>query len=393
MNKVSPGAGRALSESLRVIGVAHGGYGVTRVDGRTCFVPYALPGDVVRVRIERHARGVLWGSIEETIEASPDRCDAPCPVFGQCGGCSWLHFRYPAQGEWKRRIVSECLRRIGGVDAVPDWMEEPNLRLGYRTRAEFHCDGTHWGFYARTSRRVVDIENCPLCHPVLNAAFATLRRLRAKGSVEITANPEGAETMIWLNRRSRSVRLLLPEADQSGASAPRKMFFFDGAPIVNGAFTQPSLLLNRMLVRVVRDIAGMPSSLLDLYCGNGNLSRGYACDVPVLGLDHNAHAIRAAASAGVGEYRVAQEERFTDAIRERAWDVILLDPPRTGARLLMPSLAACGARSIVYVSCDPATLARDAKVLFAGRWRLARITVVDMFPNTHHIETVCRFER
>ncbi|MBN2310909.1 MAG: class I SAM-dependent RNA methyltransferase, partial [Candidatus Hydrogenedentes bacterium] len=173
-----------MVETVEIASVAHGGHGVGRIEGRVCFVPYALPGDTVRVHIERESKGVLWGRIDEVLTPSPDRCEAACPVFQWCGGCSWLHFTYPAQAWAKQRIVQDCLERIAGIEAGPDWAEDAALRLGYRTRAEFQYDGEHRGFHALGTRRVVDIERCPLCHDKLNAALSLLREVAYKGPVE-----------------------------------------------------------------------------------------------------------------------------------------------------------------------------------------------------------------
>lgn len=379
---------------VEITSVAHGGHGVCRIDGQVCFVPYALPGDKAAVRIVRRTKGVLWGEIEEVVEASPDRCEVACPYFGRCGGCTWLHFAYPAQGEWKRRIVQDCLQRLGGITADVGWVEEPGLRTAYRTRAELHSATGRLGFYARGSHDVVHIGACPLCHPHLNAALEPLHAARPRASVELTVNPEGAEVFVHQPEvRHGAVESRVAAAFPEGTGARR--FMFDSAPIVNGAFAQSSLLLNRMLRQVVRDLCGDTSSLLDLYCGNGNFSLGTAASV--LGLDHNEAAILAAqeaalASGATAKYQVANDTAFRSALAG-TWDTIILDPPRTGARDVMPGLLAAQARQIIYVSCDPATLARDLRTLVAGPWRITNALAVDMFPHTAHVETVCRLER
>lgn len=372
--------------------LAHGGFGIARVKGQVCFVPYALPGDHISITLTRKIRGYTWGTIETILHPSPARLLAtPCPVFGNCGGCSWLHFAYPDQARWKQHIVAECFRRIAGIQIEPAWAEDESLRLGYRTRAEFHCDGTNWGFYERQTHRLVPITACPLCHHVVNQALSKLTRISALDSVEVTANPDTGEVLVWSNQPSPDLETVFPNSDHPGSDKPRASFSYDERIIVNGAFSQSSLLLNRVLVQVVQNQIGSPNNLLDLYCGNGNLSITYASSIPVVGLDHNEEAVRAAASRGTGDYRVAPEEKFQDALQEKTWDVVLLDPPRKGAKTLMPALASCKTGAIVYVSCDPATLARDAQILLAKGWEISHVAVVDMFPHTHHIETVARF--
>jgi len=283
--------------------------------------------------------------------------------------------------------------RIAGLEVAVDCVCDENLCLGYRTRAEFHGDGTRLGFYALRSRRVVDVAQCPLCHVRLNAALERLRATTREGAIELMVNPEGTDTLAWTMRPNPKLRTAFPLANSLYGRGRRSSFLFDGTPIVNGTFTQSSLLLNRLLRQTVCQVVGTPSSLLDLYCGNGNLSLSFADSARVLGLDHNRAAVRAAEAIGAGTYRVGDESAFRKALHTETWAVVLLDPPRTGAKGILDALVACEAQHIVYVSCDPATLARDAKRLAEHGWRVARLRVVDLFPNTAHIESVCQFER
>ena len=372
--------------------LAHGGHGVCRIAGQVCFVAYGLPGDVVRVRVAKESKGVLWGVIEEIVEASPDRVPQPCcPKFGACGGCAWLHFAYPAQAQWKRRIVNDCLQRIAKVECDVAFEENAELRLGYRTRAEFHAHEGRLGFYAPESRTAVDIEHCPLCHEHLNRALERLRALPLKDSIEVIVNPEGPEIMIAGKRPQRSLREAFDCVNALDDPKPHQ-FLFDGVPIVNGAFAQSSLLLNRLLAGTVLRMIGDASSVLDLYCGNGNLSLQLSKEVRVLGLDHNRRAVRAANEIGRGAYRAGDETDFRLALKD-TWDVVLIDPPRTGAKNIADALAESPCNKIVYVSCDPATLARDLKTMTGRGWRLLEVVALDLFPHTAHIETVCRLER
>jgi 23S rRNA (uracil1939-C5)-methyltransferase len=373
--------------------VAQGGHGVARIEGQVCFVRHGLPGDTVRVCIKRSARQVLWAEIEEVIAPSPHRASAACAHFDRCGVCSWVHFAYPAQAEWKQRLVLDAFERIAGFTPELGWQENPDLRLGYRTRAEFHGDGKNFGFFAPDSHDIVDMESCPLCHPRMNTALAALRQLDLKGTVTVTINPEGEETLVWTRFPQRRLKHRFPLANHPKEEGGRARFFFDGVPIVNGAFSQSSLLLNRLLVKTTGEYIGKAVSVLDLYCGNGNLSLPLSNRIRVVGYDHHHEAVKAARAAGEGEYQTGDEARMRKAIQRDEWDTILLDPPRTGAKAIMPALAECHARKIVYVACDPPTLARDVKTLVEAGWQLTRATAIDLFPNTAHVETVCRFER
>ena len=382
-----------MTKTIHIDAVAHGGHGVGRIEGQVCFVPYALPGDTVRVDIVRTSKRVLWGQVEEIIEPSPDRVEAPCPPFGNCGGCTWLHFAYPAQGEWKRRIVQDCFERIARLSVEPEWIEDEDYRLAYRTRAEFHCVRGKCGFYARQSHEIVDIAGCPLCHPKLNDALGRVRRSGYLGAVEVTVNPESDQVLVWTKRPHRKLKRLFPLAGAADAYGKPARFVLDGVPVVNGAFTQASLLLNRLLRTTVYEMAAGAESVLDLYCGSGNLSLGLAARARVVGIDRSQAAIRAAWGMKAGDYRVGDEEGFRSALRSQHWDAVILDPPRTGARAAIPALSKAKADKLVYVSCDPATQARDVAELVKSGWQVKRLVVLDLYPNTSHVETVCRLTR
>ena len=378
--------------TVDVTDVAHGGDGVARVDGLVCFVPGGLPGDRLRVGVTRRAKNALWTRIEAIVEASPGRMESPCPDFGHCG-CQWSHFKYPAQGEWKRRIVQEALRRIAGIGTSVDWCESPKLRLGYRTRAEFHGDGKRLGFHAPGTHNIMGAGTCPVCHPKLAEALEALRGLGLKGTVTVTVNPDGGEVLVWTKFVKRKLKQYFPLSQTPKDEKIRHAFRFDGVPVVNGAFSQSSLLLNRLLVKTVWEFLGDPPSVLDLYCGSGNFSLGLSGKTEVLGIDHNKAAIKAAYAVRPGAYVTGGEAKMRTHITKSEAAAILLDPPRSGAKALLPALQKASAQRIVYVSCDPATLARDLKELAQGGWRLRRVAAVDMFPNTPHIETVCSLER
>lgn len=383
-----------MIKNIEITSVGHGGAGIGRLDGQVCFVPYGLPGDHLEIKVTRASKKMLWGELVSVTQPSPDRVTPDFPDWRRSGVSTWLHFAYPAQAEWKQRIVSDCLQRIAGLNPPAlEWQEDASLRTGYRTRAEFHGDGKQFGFYALGSHDIVDTPQCPLCHPAMNRALTRLRELELKGSVTVTINPEGDDILVWTNFNNRKLRDRFPQAGTPDDERPLAQFDFDGVPIVNGSFSQSSLLLNRMLVSTVKEFAGTPRTLLDLYCGNGNLSLGLPDRTEVVGVDHNKIAVKAASRKGRGAYHAGQESKMAKKIEENTWEAIVLDPPRAGAKPLVPVLAKSAAKVIVYVSCDPATLARDLKGLHDGGWTLDRVRALDLFPNTPHVETVCRLIR
>jgi len=349
----------------------------------------------VRARVVRRTPKAWWGALEAVETPSPDRI--PC-LEGKTEADAayvWGGLAYDAQTVWKRRIVADCLARIGKIAVEVEWVGDPASRHGYRTRAEFHGDGRRLGYFAPGTREIVSVKSCPLCHDAVNAVLAELGPARLKGSVTVTAHPETGETMLWappgagpyLSRRFANVNA--PRDPR-----PRARLEVDGVPVVNGTFCQSSLTLNRLLVGTVREMAGACGSLLDLYCGNGNLSLGLArAGVRVTGMDHAGAAVRAAAETGAGDYRTGDEAAMGALMAAGRWDTVVLDPPRAGAAAVVEGAAAAAQARIVCVSCDPATLARDLAAFAGLGWRVKRAVALDLFPCTPHVETACLLER
>ncbi len=229
-------------------------------------------------------------------------------------------------------------------------------------------------------------------HPTLAQALERLQELRADGPVEVTVNPEQTQlldaVMVWAKRPpEKNVQEFFPHVGWAGKPGDPAHFIFDDVPVVNGSFSQASLLLNRMLVETVRRMLGEPATLLDLYCGSGNFSLALDSVVDVLGLDQSRDAIMAANRIRPGAFRIADQSDFVLEL-EKPWEAIVLDPPRQGAKEIMPALSQSPAKRIVYVSCDPATLARDLERLSASGFRLVDCVALDMFPDTFHLETI-----
>lgn len=377
---------------VEITSLAYGGDGIGRIDGQVCFVPFAFPGDVAEVEITRKAKQVLWGRITAIAEASPDRLEtAPPGHAGVCGGCHWIQFAYPAQADWKQRLVREALLRYAGLEADLTWEDDPAQRIGWRTRADVHGDGVRLGFFALGSHEIVD-SACPLTHPKLAAAIERLRAAGWRQDVTLTVDPDGNAVLAFGRGPTREARACVTAWDTPRGDGTRAQFMHGGAPVVNGCFSQAGLGLNRLLQRAVARMVTGNGPLFDAYCGNGNLSLGFTGQREVLGLDISAGAADAARAIS-GDYREGDEFAMAAALCGRAWGTILLDPPRAGARALIAALAAAQADEIIYVSCDPVALARDLKGIAAGGWQITHGTVLDLFPNTSHVETVVRLER
>ncbi|MBI2425096.1 MAG: class I SAM-dependent RNA methyltransferase [Candidatus Hydrogenedentes bacterium] len=382
-----------METTVEITALAHGGDGIGRVEGQVYFVPGGLPGDVLRVKPTRQTKNAAWAEIVAVETASTDRRTIGDHEEQPSVAATWYHFAYPAQQEWKVRMLKDALQRIGGLECAVDWIDDPALRTGYRTRAEFHGDGVHLGFFAPNSHQIVDTPSCPLLHPKLNVALKTLHRMDIKGSITVTVNPEGEEVLVWSKFTKRKLKAWFPLSNTPRDETAPSRFLFDGVPIVNGGFSQASLLLNRHLQREVHAMVRNAVSVLDLYCGNGNLSVTLPESVAVTGIDHNKAAVKAAWSMKRGDYITGDEKRMIKAIESGDFDTVVVDPPRSGAKSIMPALAKSHARAIVCVSCDPPTFARDLKTLKECGWQVESAKAIDLFPYTPHVECVARLVR
>lgn len=339
---------------LSITDVAYGGEGVGRHEGRVVFVPFTIPGETARVRVTAARRQWLRAWPEEILAPSPDRVEAPCPFFARCGGCAYQHIAYPRQLDIKTAQVTTALRRIGKFADPPVEPARPSPRqLGYRNRITVHVDPPRVGFRGVDPRRVVDVDSCLLADDAVNAALAGLRarrRLRP-GPATLRADPA--------QRGFRQVN------DEAAA----------------------------VLAGVVAEMAGDGPQLVDAYCGAGFFAKHLAARFTrITGIDWDERSIAAAqADAGPAETHLSGDTAalLPGVLADNPDAVVLLDPPAQGVTPeVLAALQAARPPRIVYVSCDPATLARDLGRLAEG-YELRRVVPVDMFPQTASVETAC----
>jgi len=413
---------------LRVTALASNGDGIARLDsGRVVFVEGGVPGDLVELGDLSERRKTLHARIARVVGASPDRVEPACPVFGRCGGCLWQHVRYSAQLEAKRAIVRAALERIGwlalpgeiGIVASPD-------AYHYRTRTRVVEVPGGIGYRRRGSNDAIRVEDCPVLVPAARAALSS----HAARVASEPAEP-GRPPREWvITAGSRGPARVFPAdgtdgvdgadgTDRAGERAGHDAPAHD-APLelevlgerlrVGGAgFVQGNALLWEALARTVRDrcldpSAGRaPARFVELFAGIGfftlALARsglvGLAVESDrraVADLEHNlaragfAGAVRAIAARVDGRAGIST---WLDGA-----DLLLVDPPRVGLEgPVRDAISARGPRVVVYVSCDPATLARDLRALAARDYRVASVVAFDLFPQTPHVETVVRLER
>ena len=435
---------------LTIEKLVYGGDGLARLPAddagrrRAVFVPYTIGGETVEADLTPQAGSFARAHLKSVAEPSPERIHPECPYFGECGGCQYQHIRYEHQLATKADILRENLQRIAKIElreevqlhASPPWGYRNRTRLAVRHGADFVL-----GYRRPHSQSVLPVESCPISSPLIQQAITTLWRAgrarqipEAVGEIEIFANDSDTGLMLLLYiQKDRSVsettwqqfaanlRSALPQAETaallaerdleklaSGAPTPAPQVLFGSGNLTYkvaahsyrvsaGSFFQSN---RRMLDKLINLVTGGQSGVaaLDLYAGVGLFTlplaayfrRVFAVEASPLShselrynLPANGKAVRA----------TAEDYLDGDAPKLRA-DLVVVDPPRTGlGSRAARSLARLRAPRIVYVSCDPATLARDLGPLHAAGYRVEQAHVVDLFPQTYHLETVLHLKR
>ena len=357
---------------VRLDTLTYGGEALGRIEGRAIFVTGGLPGEVVRVAITEARQNFARGRVLEVIEPSPDRISPRCPHFGfdaqACGGCHWQHIDYAAQLRFKRNIVRDQLRRLGKLDAasVRDTLPSPNV-WAYRNHAQFSFTPIGQpGFQAARSHRPVPIRECAIVEPEIAAWLKVNPRISEAANARISVR----------SRKTFNVHdIELRVSDES---------FFQ----VNTSLIET--LVDEVLHRL--DLHGT-ETVLDAYCGAGLFSCFIAPRAArVIGIEFSRSAV---ADARVNLAGFTHVELHTGAVEDvlprltEPIDALVVDPPRAGcAPAVVQAVIDRQIDRVVYVSCDPATLARDVRRLIDHGYALIDVQPIDLFPHTYHIETI-----
>ena len=425
-----------------------GGPGLAHADGRTLMVALAAPGDRVRVSIDRVKGNVAFALIEEVIEPSPQRVEPPCQYFGRCGGCDFQQLTYQAQLDAKVEIIKDCLHRIGRIENLPDFQITPAPNpWQYRTRAQWQYDAIRrkLGYFESGSRRVCDVAECEVLAPQLQQTLSVLRERMSDGSLSEEARDFRAVAGDEGVSIAPPVRSTSPTPGSPAGQPGWGGAFREGSDLTvrdvtrtiqdetyrlnaESFFQANDDLLPQLIDAALSEASG--ETAVELYCGVGlftvPLSRRFTS---IVGIEGDAAATRFArenlATAGLtnaenlnqdvagwleenvecagndgaldrshralqrSEARTPIQSGVAAAAVQSPPDFLLLDPPRTGAESrVIAGILNLKPKRISYVSCDPATLARDLRKLIAGGYTLESIAAFDMFPQTHHVETV-----
>ena len=405
---------------LTIERILPGGLGLAHADGRTVMVALAAPGDRVRVSIDRVKGNVTFALIQEIITPSPQRVEPPCQYFGRCGGCDFQQMSYEAQLAVKVEIIKDCLHRIGRIENVPDFQITPAPNpWHYRARAQWQYDSIRrsLGYFESGSRRVCDVAECAVLAPELQRTLSGLRERMQDGSL-----PEDA-------RDFRAVVgdegvSLAPDTVRNPTVREGADLTADGAAVLDATrtirgeqyrfnaeifFQANDDLLPQLIDAALNDARG--ETAVELYSGVGLFTLPLARRFKhVVGVESESAAVRFAhenlVSAGltnaeivirdvgvwlddVKRHDLSRLSELSATALQGQIDFVLLDPPRTGAESrVIAGVLGLRPQNICYVSCDPATLARDLRKLVAGGYTLDCVGAFDMFPQTHHVETV-----
>lgn len=412
---------------VRIEKLVYGGMGLGRVDGKATFVEGGVPGDFLEVTAFRDRKTFAETRIETIITASPERTSPRCNVFGKCGGCQWQHINYAFQLEAKGQVIAETLRRIGGFKelTVEPIVSSPD-EYGYRDRVTLSAwleDGKFkLGYHEKGESRGVAIDECPIASEKINAEIRSLNQFFQRNPfdalpfnrINIVSDGERAFVTFSLITGGRGVfadsgsleegpgpEERAQDPDSEGNGEP--LFQFESLDLkfssVPTMFMQANRKVNEHLVSTVIDWAALEGSenVLDLFCGVGNFSLHLAKRARnVVGVDGSQTGVslarknsRSNTLENVSFVCSPVASFLSEKLHQGArFELVVLDPPREGARNIIDGLLKLSPGKIIYVSCNPSTLARDLKRLTERDYKLVKIRPFDMFPQTFHIEAV-----
>ncbi|WP_176736357.1 class I SAM-dependent RNA methyltransferase [Oligoflexus tunisiensis] len=404
--------------------MAFGGDALTRCDGKVYFVGDALPGETVLVEVQQNKERFAKARVLERVSPPDYVVPAPCPFAERCGGCQWQRVPYERQKEWKAGFIQDALQRIGGIPAgsYPFLMQGSPQTLHYRNRIEvkwqLQTDGSvQLGYFAKSSHDLVAIDHCWIADPRINGVLEQCLALHFPARERIFQT--SLEFQVIADGRVLVSGQDLPEDfwqdfkdAVNGDEELRKVLIIDDPSFVlleeweglrfhtrAGQFQQVNLPANRFLRSWVRTFARQHHvrSAVDLYCGSGNLSLPLAREgITIYGVEAFAPSIAAAVynaeqnGLAAAHYAAGDAQDIRQLFPELpSLDLLIVDPPRRGMVEAVKPVLHLDAERIIYVSCDPNTLARDLKIMLAGGYALQEVMGLDFFPQSYHVETVC----
>ena len=392
--------------------IAHGGEAVARRDGKAHFVAGAIPGEVIEASITEDRGSWARAALVRIVEPSPLRREPPCEYADVCGGCQWQFTDTATQRSWKRETVVGQLEHLGRiVDPLVHETVKVGPDLGYRNRMDFHVVNGRAGLYRKRSHDIVHLDHCPLLVPELQEVYERLSDLTGITTLTLRAGTRTGDRLAVVDGTvpEHAKDWGIPVAQRRGKSAkpvigePRLHEIVDDVTfrIPATGFFQNNTHGAEALVNIVGDVLDVneDDTLLDGYCGVGLFGATVGRRAGrVIGIESHHEVVDAARTNldAVGVDHHLMVGSFTKDIEslDEYWDVAVVDPPRKGlGERGVAAVTSAMPRTIAYVACDPASLARDARTLTEYGYKFAEATPVDLFPQTYHVETVARFDR
>ena len=371
--------------------LAFGGFAIARHEGLVLFVPFAAPGDRLLVEITEQEKRHVRARIVEILEPSPHRREVRCRHFQDCGGCQFQHVDYATQLQAKADFVRDALVRIGGFEWPDPVTVHHSGEWGYRARTQIKVHQREMGFHRAFSKEVVPVYECPVLAPELEAQIPELRealtRAPRKPRIHQIEGACGSDGPAWTPDLTDTRRELVEHRVQGFTYYVEPEGFFQGN----------RLLVDTLVGKAVEGLSG--AHAFDLYAGVGlfTMPLSQRFDRVTAVEDERRAATLGRVNAKINgctnvSYFRQTTEQFL-AQNKVTPDLVMMDPPRLGARPAIPALLELGAEHLVYVSCDPNTLARDLKTLVEGGYSVASVEAFDMFPQTYHVECVAHLQR
>jgi 23S rRNA (uracil1939-C5)-methyltransferase len=383
--------------------LVYGGDALARLNGRVTLAPFALPGERIRAAAEREKPGLIHARTLAVLDPAPQRVAPRCPYFGRCGGCHYQHAGYEFQLEAKRAILAEELRRVGKIEPPEEIAVVAADPWGYRNRAQLHIEKGRVGYREARSHKLCAIDSCPIASPKINQTIGALAGMlrdsrwpRFLRSVEIFTDERQVQLSVLETERPVARRFFDWCAETIPGLVAGALDYQDRFRVSRNAFFQVNRYLADKLVEIALEGAGGETAL-DVYAGVGLFSLDLARRFRQAAAVESGAAAAGdlafnAERAGLANLRVERRtaEAYLDAL-ERAPDFVLLDPPRAGlGKAVVQRLIDLRPPAVTIVACDPATLARDLAALLGAGYRIEKMTLVDLFPQTYHLETVVR---
>ncbi|HLI86702.1 MAG TPA: class I SAM-dependent RNA methyltransferase [Bryobacteraceae bacterium] len=379
----------------------YGGEGLARVaengkPSRVVLAPYVLPGERVRVEPEQEKPGLVRARTLEVVEAAPDRVPPPCPYFGRCGGCHYQHASYAAQLAAKRAILEEELRRLGKIEPPTEIATISAEPWAYRNRVQLHCEGQSLGYREARSHKLCAITHCPISSPKINQTIGALLSMmrdrrwpRFVRSLEIFTDEQQVQLNVLDSAQPVARRFFDWCAERIPGLVEGDLYYQSRFHVSRNSFFQVNRFLLQELVEAA--VSGAQGeSAVDLYSGVGLFAVALARTFRrVVAVESSSAAVRDLERNAPGIQAIhATAESYLESLAA-SFDFVLLDPPRAGiGKTVVRRLLDLRPRALTIVSCDPATLARDLSALAGGGYRIDRMTLIDLFPQTYHFETV-----